>query len=303
MQDRPEPREGHAVPLVAQPVHGLRAPLHVLLRPRVRADRPTGRRTIATARRSGSRRTSSRSCAASSPGRAGRARPSPSATATDPYQPAEGRWRLTRGAIVALGEASHAVRAHHARPAHRPRPRRPRRGRAASGRVGHVLRAHARPRDLAPDRARDGATPPASPGAAAPRRSRDPRQRRDGAHPARPLRPPGPPGRRHPGGAGCRRDRRLGERPVPAAGHARALPRPPRRATGRSSCPTYERLYARGAYVAKARSRAGPGPRRAASPGAHGIADRRTVRLEPPPEPPVGAYVPAPGQMTLLPAV
>ncbi|MFL5756035.1 MAG: radical SAM protein [Chloroflexota bacterium] len=27
-------------------------------------------------------------------------------TATDPYQPAEGRWRLTRGAIVALGEAA-----------------------------------------------------------------------------------------------------------------------------------------------------------------------------------------------------
>lgn len=26
-------------------------------------------------------------------------------TATDPYQPAEGRWRLTRGAVVALGEA------------------------------------------------------------------------------------------------------------------------------------------------------------------------------------------------------
>jgi len=27
-------------------------------------------------------------------------------TATDPYQPAEGRWRLTRGAIVALGEGA-----------------------------------------------------------------------------------------------------------------------------------------------------------------------------------------------------
>jgi DNA repair photolyase len=27
-------------------------------------------------------------------------------TATDPYQPAEGRWRLTRGAIIALGESS-----------------------------------------------------------------------------------------------------------------------------------------------------------------------------------------------------
>jgi DNA repair photolyase len=27
-------------------------------------------------------------------------------TATDPYQPAEGRWKLTRGAVVALGEAA-----------------------------------------------------------------------------------------------------------------------------------------------------------------------------------------------------
>ncbi len=59
--------------MVAQPVHGLRPPLHVLLRPRVRAPAPTGRRTRATARRSGSRRTSSRSCGASSRGRCGHA--------------------------------------------------------------------------------------------------------------------------------------------------------------------------------------------------------------------------------------
>ena len=49
-------------------------------------------------------------------------------TATDPYQPAEGRFRLTRGAIEALGDARDAVRHHHARPADRPRRRRPRRG-------------------------------------------------------------------------------------------------------------------------------------------------------------------------------
>ena len=34
-----QPRQGHAVRLVAQPVHGLRAPLHVLLRARLRAAR------------------------------------------------------------------------------------------------------------------------------------------------------------------------------------------------------------------------------------------------------------------------
>jgi DNA repair photolyase len=65
--------------------------------------------------------------------------------------------------------------------------------------------------------------------------------------------------------------------------------------------PTYERLYARGAYVAKPiadpiRARVRDLAR------AHGIADRRLVRLEPPPRPPVGAFVPAPGQLTLLPA-
>ena len=36
--------DGHALRLVAQPVHGLRAPLHVLLRPRVRAARRPARR-------------------------------------------------------------------------------------------------------------------------------------------------------------------------------------------------------------------------------------------------------------------
>jgi DNA repair photolyase len=66
--------------------------------------------------------------------------------------------------------------------------------------------------------------------------------------------------------------------------------------------PTYERLYARGAYVAKPVA----DPIRARVRGlaqAHAIGDRRTVRLEPPPDAPVGAYVPAPGQLTLLPAV
>ena len=39
LPQRPEPGSGHALRLVAQPVHGLRPPLHVLLRPRVRASR------------------------------------------------------------------------------------------------------------------------------------------------------------------------------------------------------------------------------------------------------------------------
>ena len=45
----------HAVQVVAQPVHGLRAPLHVLLRPRTSSSEPTGRRTTATGARSASR--------------------------------------------------------------------------------------------------------------------------------------------------------------------------------------------------------------------------------------------------------
>ena len=64
--------------------------------------------------------------------------------------------------------------------------------------------------------------------------------------------------------------------------------------------PTYERLYSHRAYVAK--PVADPIRARVATLArAHGIADRRKVRIEPPPVPPVGAYVPAPGQLTLLP--
>ena len=52
LQDGAEPRQGHDLQLVAQPVHGLRAPLHVLLRPGVRAlaDRPVGRSLRASIR-------------------------------------------------------------------------------------------------------------------------------------------------------------------------------------------------------------------------------------------------------------
>ena len=48
--------------------------------------------------------------------------------ATDPYQPAEGRYRLTRTCIEALAGSAQPVRHHHARPPDPPRP-----GRAAGG--------------------------------------------------------------------------------------------------------------------------------------------------------------------------
>ena len=41
-------------------------------------------------------------------------------TATDPYQPAEGRFRLTRACIVELADAMDAVLDHHPRAARRP---------------------------------------------------------------------------------------------------------------------------------------------------------------------------------------
>ena len=85
-----QPRQGHAVRLVAEPVHGLRAPLHVLLRPRIRAARRPAVRTTATGRRSGSRSTSPKSCAGSSPGRAGSEKRSRSARRPIPISPPKG---------------------------------------------------------------------------------------------------------------------------------------------------------------------------------------------------------------------
>jgi DNA repair photolyase len=64
--------------------------------------------------------------------------------------------------------------------------------------------------------------------------------------------------------------------------------------------PTYERLYARGAYADKAivlsvKDEVGRLRDR------HGVADRRVVKVEPELDLPIGALVPAPGQLTLLP--
>jgi len=64
--------------------------------------------------------------------------------------------------------------------------------------------------------------------------------------------------------------------------------------------PAYEQLYAQGAYVPKAVSE--PVKAEVAElRKRHEIGDRRSVRLEPPPDLPVGAFVPAPGQLPLIP--
>ena len=54
--------------------------------------------------------------------------------ATDPYQPAEGRYRLTRGCIRALGCGAHPVQHHHPRSPHRARRRRAGRRRTSARR-------------------------------------------------------------------------------------------------------------------------------------------------------------------------
>ena len=104
MPIRADPRPEHVLQLVAQPVHGLRPQLHVLLRPGVRADgRPAVRARYGTSirvktnlvevlRRELARRSWKREEVVIG-------------TATDPYQPAEGHFRLTRSAIEALGES------------------------------------------------------------------------------------------------------------------------------------------------------------------------------------------------------
>jgi DNA repair photolyase len=62
--------------------------------------------------------------------------------------------------------------------------------------------------------------------------------------------------------------------------------------------PTYERLYAKSPYVGK--DVAGPVKARVAGlRERHGIEDRRLVRLEPDATLPIGAFVPAPGQLSL----
>ena len=203
-------------------------------------------------------------------------------TATDPYQPAEGRFRLTRGAIQALGGRAHAVRDHHARPADRPRRRRPGRGRATA-KVGVTFSIPT----LDPEiwrRTEPGTAPPRQ-------RLRAIRTLIDAGIDASvgmaPILPglsddPAQDGRRHPRGARRRRHLGLGKRPVPATRDARALPREPgpRLAGARCRCTS----ACTGPGV---RGEGGRGPvrrqvRELAS--SHGIADRR-ARHVPRPEP------------------
>ena len=128
---RPEPRPGDAVRLVAQPVHGLRPPLHVLLRPRLRAPRrPALRRPLRHVdprqdqrRRGAPPRARPAVVGARVRRDRRRHRPVPAGRGPLPADP-----RLHRGAR----RGAHAVQHHHARPDDRPRRRRARRGARAA---------------------------------------------------------------------------------------------------------------------------------------------------------------------------
>ncbi len=167
MQERAQPRARHAVRLVAQPVHRLRSPLHVLLRPPLRdPGRSPGRRPLRPRdpRQDERRR---RSPAGARPTelepRGGRDRhrdrPLPALRGTLSADP-----RVPRGARA----RAHAVRDHHPRPDDLARHRRPAGG--CPARAGHRLglRPHARRARLAHDRAGHRPSPVAARGGPAP---------------------------------------------------------------------------------------------------------------------------------------
>jgi DNA repair photolyase len=223
-------------------------------------------------------------------------------TATDPYQPAEGRWRLTRGAIVALGEAATPF------------------GLITRGplivRDLDVLADTARRADVSvtfsiPTLDRDiwrttepGTAPPrqrlralravidagvkANVGMAPilPGLSDDPKLMRDVVRAARDA------------GATSIWANILYLKPGTREHFLDHLAR-----DWPDLLPRYEALYANGAYVAK--DVASPVKRRvAALADRFEIADRRSVRLAPPPLHellPIGAHVQAPGQLALIP--
>ena len=216
MPERAQPRPRDAVRLVAQPVHGLRPPLHVLLRPGLRAaGRPPVRRPLRPLdpgedeRRRGARGELARRSWTNEGIAIG--------AATDPYQPAEGplpaHARVPRGArrraepvladhagplvvrdVDVLAEASRArtsrsrsrsrpsTRTSGGRPSRAPRRRGSACARCASSRGGH-----------------EG-------------------ERRHGADPSRAVRPARAARRGGQGGAPGRRHRHLGEPPPPRPG-------------------------------------------------------------------------------------
>ena len=161
MQERAQPGARDAVRLVAQSLHGLRPPVHVLLREGVRAaGRPAIRLAVRTLdprqaqrRRSAARRARPAVLARRGRRRGRRDRPLPARRG-----PLSADARLHRG----LRRRVEPVLADHTRSDDRPRPRRSRRGVPQRRGLGDVLGADARPGRLADDRARDRAAAPAA---------------------------------------------------------------------------------------------------------------------------------------------
>ena len=205
--------------------------------------------------------------------------------ATDPYQPAEGRYRLTRACIEALGDAANPfsiitrgplivrdidVLAEAARRARRSA------SRSRSRRSTAEIWRRTEP-GTAPPRQRLRAL-------AAARRRGHRRRRRHGADPARAERPARAARRGRARGARGRRDRHLGEPPLPQAGHARALPRRARARLARAAAGV--RAAVRAARLPPGRARRSRCASRCArSRAATASATAGAVRLEPPPEP------------------
>ena len=158
--------------------------------------------------------------------------------ATDPYQPCEGRFRLTRGCLEVLAAAANPF----ALITRGPMIVRDldvlSEAASARRRLGHVLGADRRRGGLAPDRARHRAAAPATAGARAAGRRRHQGVGRDGADPARHLRRARAARGGRAGRAGGGRVRDLGRRAAPEARHAGALPRVPRRGLAGARCPS-----------------------------------------------------------------
>ena len=275
-----QPRQGDAVRVVAEPVHGLRPPLHVLLCPRLRAaGRPPLRRPLRPhdPRQAEHRRRPPRRARAALVGARGgddrrRHRPVPAGRRALPAHP-----RVHRRARA----CPHPHLDHHARPARVARRRRAPGGGPAGRGLRQRLRADARRPRLAHDRAGNGAAAQAARDRAPARRRRHPHERRHRTDPARPLRPP------ELLAEAVRAARQAGahhiwaSRPPPATRNARALPRGARTrlALGERAL----RAALRGTELpADERDGARARPRRRARPRAR---ERRQTRAAAPPGP------------------